>query len=613
MTKKLMHKNLILTVSILLSVLVLSACTTTKSRKSDTPVTADYNLRPAEFYLQQAEAAEEADKAPFLLQAAKAHVQRGQFAEAYDVLNQFYPTQLPADLRADWYLLVGEVALTQDQPFDSIRALQSIRNPEDFSTEWQSHYFRLLADSLAANQRHADAAMTRIGAMGLFKDQDLREQQERKVWIELMTSPTGALEITRNRATKHDELGWLDMTIIQQQFANNPKALSEAMKEWNILYPNHPALFYADIKVQRETVIVDIGAPKKIGLFLPISGRLSTVGNLILDGFMTSFYDTQMMGSEKPEIIVYDTASEPVELLYQQALADGVEFVVGPLLKNRADEIAQYQNLPIPTLVLNRLDNAYTPAGMFQFGLPIEDEADQIARYAIEKGQTRAFIINAEKTVGNRAVETFSDTFQRLGGTIVRTADLSKTPDPKVAVMQMLGADQAEKRKQELQNLLNLPLESSTQISTTADFIFMIAEAKDARIIKPYLNYYYAYNLPVYATSNIYNGNTSRENDLNGIQFVDAPWMIPQSDEQSSYKKDIVKLFPEAKGSLGRFFALGYDAFVLIPEITQLSALSDYSVEGLSGELTLDYYGRIVRTLAWAKYVRGYWVPLNLN
>lgn len=611
MTKKRMHKNLILVFTALFSVLMVSACTTTGSRKSDSPAIADYDMQPAEFYLQQADAAEEADKAPFLLQAAKAHVQREQYAEAYEVLNSFYPTQLPLELRADWYLLVGEVALIQQQPFDSIRALQTVRDPESYSLEWQSQYYRLLADSLAANQRHADAAMTRIEAMHLFTDPDLREEQERKIWIELMTSPTGALEITRNRANEHDELGWLDMAIIQQQFANNPAALSTAMQEWNILYPNHPALYYIDIQVQRDTVIVDIGAPTKIGLFLPTSGRLATVGNLILDGFMTSFYDTQMMGSEKPEVIVYDTASEPVELLYQQALADGIEFVIGPLLKNKADDIAQYQQLPIPTLVLNRLDNAYTPAGMFQFGLPIEDEAEQIARFAIDKGQTRAFVINADKTVGQRAVETFSDNFQRLGGTVVRSADLTKTPDPKVAVMQMLGADQAEKRKRELQNLLNLPIESSAQISTTADFIFMIAEAKDARIIKPYLNYYYAYNLPVYATSNLNNGSNRRENDLNGIQFIDAPWMIPQTDEQASNKQKVVNMFPAAGGNLGRFFALGYDSFLLIPEITQLSALEDYSVEGLSGELTLDYYGRIVRKLAWAKYQGGHWVPLT--
>ncbi|WP_417446910.1 penicillin-binding protein activator [Kangiella sp.] len=611
MTKKLMHKNLILVFTAIFSVLMVSACTTTGPRKSESATTADYDMQPPEFYLQQAAATEEADKAPFLLQAAKAHVQRGQYAEAYEVLNGFYPTQLPLSLRGDWYLLVGEVALTQEQPFDSIRALQSVRNPENYDTEWQSQYYRLLADSLAANQRHADAAMTRIEAMHLFQDEELREEQERKIWLELMTSPTGALEITRNRANEHDHLGWLDMAIIQQRFSNDQVALSNAMQEWNVLYPNHPALFYINLQVERETVMVDFGAPTKIGLFLPTSGRLASVGNVILDGFMTSFYDTQMMGSEKPEVVVYDTANEPIDLLYQQALADGVEFVIGPLLKNKADDIAQYQKLPIPTLVLNRLDKAYTPSGMFQFGLPVEDEAEQIAEYAINKGQTRAFIINADKSVGPRAVETFSDTFQRLGGDVVRTADLSRTPDPKVAVMQMLGADQAEKRKRELQNLLNLPIESSAQISTTADFIFMIASAKDARIIKPYLNYYYAYNLPVYATSSLYDGGKARENDLNGIQFTDAPWMIPQTKEQASNKQKIVRMFPNADGTLGRFFALGYDSFLLIPEIPQLSALSDYSVQGLSGELTLDYYGRIVRQLAWAQYRNGHWVPLT--
>lgn len=90
MTKKRMHKNLILVFTAFFSVLMVTSCTTTSSRKSDSRAVADYDMQPAEFYLQQAEAAEEADRAPFLLQAAKAYVQRKQYTQAYDILNSFY-------------------------------------------------------------------------------------------------------------------------------------------------------------------------------------------------------------------------------------------------------------------------------------------------------------------------------------------------------------------------------------------------------------------------------------------------------------------------------------------------------------------------------------------
>lgn len=63
MTKKRMHKNLILVFTAFFSVLMVTSCTTTSSRKSDSRAVADYDMQPAEFYLQQAEAAEEADRA----------------------------------------------------------------------------------------------------------------------------------------------------------------------------------------------------------------------------------------------------------------------------------------------------------------------------------------------------------------------------------------------------------------------------------------------------------------------------------------------------------------------------------------------------------------------
>ena len=170
-----------------------------------------------------------------------------------------------------------------------------------------------------------------------------------------------------------------------------------------------------------------------------------------------------------------------------------------------------------------------------------------------------------------------------------------------------------KKRISELQNLLNVPIESSGQSSSSADFIFMIAKASKARIIKPYLNYYYAYNLPVYATSTIYNGSRSRtrDNDLEGVMFTDAPWMIGSTSNIRATKSSFSKLIPNSTNAMARFFALGHDAYLLMPELPQLSAMSDYSVDGLTGILFMDRDGNIVRQLAWGQYNRGNIVPVN--
>ena len=608
MTKKSLNKNLSLAI---FSFFLVSCVTTQPRQTSSDEGVRDRVAQSPEYYLLQAKQHQGTAQAPFKLQAAIAYHNMGNSAESYQLLRDFQPTELPVDDRDAYYLLLGEVALTQDKPFESIRALQSIGNPQQHNLDWQAHFAATLADSLAANNRLADAAVVRIEAESLFESYGNLKQQQDKAWQELMGSPVGAIELKRSRASEHHVLGWLDMAIVRHRYMRNANNMATAMDEWSQIYPDHPAYDYIDIS-EIGSFDFTASAPQKIGLMIPMSGNLTPVGQLIRDGFMASYYEQANLG-EAVDIVVYDTNGIDIQTLYQNAFEDGVDFIVGPLLKPNIDDLAAQASLPIPTLVLNRLDHSYMPNNFFQFGLPIEDEARQIARHAIQQGQTRAFIINADSSLGKRAVEAFSDEFQQLGGFVVKTANISHNQNVKAAVMAMLGADQAEKRAKDLQSFLNIPIEASGQGSATADFIFMISKVDKARIIKPYLNYYYAYNLPVYSTSTIYEGRTSptRDNDLDGISFTDAPWMLGSTESISSTRRKVNQLIPNSTNSLARFFALGHDAYLIIPELQQFTEDSQYSVQGLSGDLSMDAYGRFIRQLSWGKFKGGKVIPLN--
>lgn len=608
MTKKSFNKNLSLAI---FSFLLVSCVTTQPRQPTSNEGIRDRVAQSPEFYLQQAEQHQGTAQAPFKLQAAIAYHNMGNSEESYDLLRSFQPTELPLNDRDAYYLLLGEVALTQDKPFESIRALQSIGNPQQHSPDWQAHFAATLADSLAANNRLADAAIVRLEANHLFEEYGNLEQQRDKAWQELMSSPVGAIELKRSRASEHHVLGWLDMAIVRHRFMRNANNMATAMDEWSQIYPAHPAYHYIDLS---EIGSFDFTAstPQKIGLMIPMSGNLAPVGKLIRDGFMASYYEQASLG-EAADIVVYDTNGIDIQTLYQNAFEDGVDFIVGPLLKPNIDDLAAQASLPIPTLVLNRLEQSYMPSNFFQFGLPIEDEARQIARHAIQQGQDRAFIINADSSLGKRAVEAFTDEFEQLGGFVVKTSNISHNQNVKAAVMAMLGADQAEKRAKNLQNFLNVPIEASGQGSAAADFIFMISKVDKARIIKPYLNYYYAYDLPVYSTSTVYEGRTNptRDNDLDGISFTDAPWMLGSTESIRDSRRNMNQLVPNSTNSLARFFALGHDAYLIIPELRQFTEDSQYHIQGLSGDLRMDAYGRFVRQLSWGKFKGGKVIPLN--
>lgn len=561
----------------------------------------------AAYYLKEANKRQGAAQASWKLKAAAAYARNKRYSSAYNTLLTFQPTELEASQRNAYYLLKGESALQLQKSFEAIRALQAVTHPEAQSLDWNRHYQLLMADTLTANKRYADAAVTRLKTQPLLDSQAHIDEQFNTAWQELKQSPLGALEAKSRRATDPAIMGWLDLAIIQKRYENNARLMAQGLQTWSAQHPNHPGIQYVSTNVQQLSNAEFI-APTKVGLIVPLTGRFAKVGSIIRDGFIAAYFEKRAGRGEIPSVQVYDSANgDGIEQIYQKAMADGVDMVVGPLLKHNIDRLTHLSTMPIPTLVLNRLDSSFAPANLYQFGLPIEDEAEQIARFAVRKNQMRAFVINANGRVGERAVESFRQTFEQEGGTVVQVATITKDQDPKTVITHLLGVDKVEKRSKELQNLLNLPIESSGQGSAGADAIFLISDRQKARTIKPYLNYYYAYNLPVYATSEIYPGTTSKQldNDLSGIVFTDAPWMLAVSDDIKEAKKSVKNTLPNSHSSLGRFFALGFDAYAIIPELGQLSALSDAAIDGLTGILSVDQYGRVKRQMAWGRYQNG--------
>ena len=65
-----------------------------------------------------------------------------------------------------------------------------------------------------------------------------------------------------------------------------------------------------------------------MALLLPLTGRYRTTGVAVRDGFVAACLADP--ADVRPRITIYDTAANGVVASYQQALADGAQFVVGP-------------------------------------------------------------------------------------------------------------------------------------------------------------------------------------------------------------------------------------------------------------------------------------------
>jgi hypothetical protein len=92
------------------------------------------------------------------------------------------------------------------------------------------------------------------------------------------------------------------------------------------------------------------------------------------------------------------------------------------------------------------------------------------------------------------------------------------------------------------------------------------------------------------------------DRDMNDVKFSDMPWTLSKND---GIKKQIEKLWPDSSKKYMRLYALGVDAFNVIPELNRLRRNQFSSYQGETGLLYIDVNNRILRRLIWAQFVAG--------
>jgi outer membrane PBP1 activator LpoA protein len=141
------------------------------------------------------------------------------------------------------------------------------------------------------------------------------------------------------------------------------------------------------------------------------------------------------------------------------------------------------------------------------------------------------------------------------------------------------------------------------------DFIFLIANPRKGRQIKPTLAFNFAEDIPVYALPSIYDGavNQSENRDLDGIVFTDAPWLLDSADP---LKSEVSENLRQTLGPLQRLRAMGIDSFRLYPRLQQMANQQIPNLRGTTGTLTMMENQRIQRKLEVARFVDGLAEPL---
>ncbi|TSA48628.1 MAG: penicillin-binding protein activator [Nitrosomonadales bacterium] len=402
--------------------------------------------------------------------------------------------------------------------------------------------------------------------------EEIRENQA-QLWNLLARQPRELLVEMRGESPNPVVQGWVDLALAYSAAGQG----NHDLDRWRAAYPDHPAneellRMIAAAAAAAAPAINAVKVNGKVALLLPLDAPdYAAAAQAVLAGFKTAH---SVVGYPvNIQIYPTDGTAEGTVLAYQHALLDGAQFVVGPLVRIEVETLAAGGLVTAPTLALNQPESgAKLPEHLLAYGLAVEIEARQAAQAARHAGLQTATVLCADTPLARRMAQAFILEWRAQDGGTPRQLDLP-----------------ADDKLDELK---------ANMAAQPTDVIFLAADASDARRVRPHLDP----SIPTFGISHIYDGDaaSAQNQTLNAVHFVDMPWLLDSDNSEFALYRPNAAEF--GKGWPQRWFALGADAYRLLPFLSGKTTPGKPLLHGLSGNISLGEDGRFTRDLITGQF-----------
>lgn len=595
----------------LLIALTLAACVPTAVTRSPAEIAAarqaDSLARDGQFdqaaqaYLALAQQSSDPDH--YRVQAAEAYREEGALERAAPLLDRIDREHLQNDDAARFDLLRAELALAHR---DAATALRLTTQPGQIvPAALQLRLLELRARAMEAGGDVWGAARTRVQMDTQLSGLD-RAQNRKQVLALLARLGVAPLKSRAAAMQPGDRmLPWVDEALSQL-------GVAVARPQPTLEQPVGTVLPGAHANVREGYRM-----PAQVALLLPAGSNFASASSAIREGFFAAYADAARNQAPRAAVRVYDSGGNGAAAVkaYQQAVADGAKLVVGPLTRGEVAAVFGQAQLPVPLLALNHPDNQSLPAsGASEFGLLPENEGAQAADHMVERGIRQAYVIIADEDFAQRAAAAFRAELESRGGHVAAMARLPVDAVNDAGAIGGLHLPTAATPGDVLPASSTAPAPAPAPVAGSPgndSGIFISMRPEQARLLLPQLQVAHV-ALPVFGTSHIYAGmdDAGADRDLDGVEFCDAPWLFDAQPGLPNHAAIAARL-PAARGAAARLFALGMDAWNLVPYLDWLREHAGSYLPGASGQLTADQFGRVRRVLVWAKFQDGLARPLS--
>jgi outer membrane PBP1 activator LpoA protein len=504
-------------------------------------------------------------------------------------------------------------ALARKEQGRASAALAILRTIEtQLSLPEHKAWHQYLTGSIYANEQLPNQALqyffnaTDISAQNNLSIPNLNDD----IWHALQQLSSYALE--RIDTGTVIQQGWVKLAKYQQIYLGAGVQLHQALNNWQRRFINHPASYLLPEQVASSVSLVPYQA-QKLAILLPQSGNSERFGTALKNGFLAALDNNAV-----DEVFFIDEMQSVEEI--ERALAlHHADFVIGPLLKSNIDKLAHSAVLnALPTIFLNTPSSTIQASEHYSFALNPEHEVEQALIHFLAKEYQKPMLLAPDNNAGHRLIAHFQQQWQRYSEVQPEVGLYTDSKNMAEVVADLLEVDESKQRIKTVKQLFTQEVESETRSRGDIDVVYILGDAIETRLLKPYLDVNvstFSPRIPLYATSRSYSRriDSTDKGDLEGLYFTEQPWMLPEALQNKTLRDEYVSLWPEQADIEQRLFAMAYDALKLIPEIKQLAHIPGKEFKGLTGQLSIKQNNTLTRQLRWARYQKNQIRLVNLD
>lgn len=602
--------------SLILLGLLLSACSSSSGdadRQPVTPPSAFGKLeQKSDWYLSQLAKSDPAYRFAWEILAARSLLENGDLQQASAISQQLKKEAFTPKQKYEQHLVAAMLLQRQAKPEDALQRLSKI-DSRPLDNDATATYYRLQASLLSQTDNPLQAVSAYI-ALEHYLSKDEKSANHNAIWTLLLSQSTQQLHDAQDKPAPDIRSGWLELAQLQQQYANQPNEFAHRYEFWQKQYPHHPAseLFTQLTPPKDSQTAADQSSsgqpvsslPKRVAIMIPLTGQLAAQGDALRNGMLTAYKEANL----QTDLRFYDSNSQPIANLYQQAKQDGAEFIVGPLLKDQVDSLlAQQPNMPV--MALNDINSKQPSASQFYFSLSPNEDAADAANQIQNDGKNLPLLVVPAGPQGQRIIDNFNQEWAKHAKTSPVVARFADRQSLEAVLHQAMGVNIDLQRQLAKQRKISQETATQAFNRTDVDAIYIYASPLEASIIKSFIDNSqnpYAQRSPTYYLGSRGNPGITNaaatQNNVAGMRLGDMPWL---TEQQQPLRDKVLSVWPQMNTDLLRFFAMGYDAVSLLPRLGELRGNQSQSQQGLTGKLSIDDSGVIHRQLNWITVTRN--------